>query len=176
MTAALGLHFRGTVERRSDASSHLKSSGDAVLVERGRPRMLLLSCPCGCGEEFPINLDPRSGPAWRLYGTAEKGLSLYPSVWRDSGCKSHYIIWRGRILLFGQGEDDIGSSLLPEEVKSLSDKVRRELPARGLSTISTIADAVDGIPWDVLMVCRRLVREGVAREGSGKNRGSFGVR
>ncbi len=168
------LRFRATVERRGDASAHLKSSGDAVLIERGRPRMLVLSCPCGCGEEFPINLDPRSGPAWRLYGSPEKGLSLFPSVWRESGCRSHYIIWRNKILLFGRDEEDLETSLQADEFNKLTDAVRKRLPGKGLIPFSDIADGLDEVPWDVLTVCRQLVRRGIAREGKGKERGSFG--
>ena len=59
MMSTRRLRFCGTVSTRGAASTHLKSAGDAVLIERGRPRLLVLSCPCGCGEEFPINLDPR---------------------------------------------------------------------------------------------------------------------
>jgi len=38
-------------------------------------------CPDGCGERIVLNLDPRAGPAWRLYDRKEK-TTLYPSVWR----------------------------------------------------------------------------------------------
>jgi hypothetical protein len=30
-----------------------------VIVERGRPRLLMLACSCGCGEEFPVNHSTR---------------------------------------------------------------------------------------------------------------------
>src|SRR6267378_4236509 len=80
---------------------HLVSApGDAVLIERGTPRWLLLACPCGCGAELPINLDRRAGKAWRVYKHGTTTLSVYPSVWRDTDCGSHFIIWRGNILLF----------------------------------------------------------------------------
>jgi hypothetical protein len=146
----------------------------------------LLSCPCGCGEEFPINLDSRAGPAWRLYldpraGSGwrfyEKrptGLSLFPSVWRESGCRSHYIIWRNNIYLFGRYEDDFDNAEQPDETGSLTDAVRERLPEKALAPFAEIADALNAVPWDVLMVCRRLVRMGIAREGKEKERGRFG--
>jgi hypothetical protein len=168
------IRFQGTVESRGEASALLKAPGDAVLIERGRPRLLLLSCPCGCGEHFPINLDPRAGPAWRLYGNGQRGLSLYPSVWRESDCRSHYVIWRNKIFLFGRYEDDLDASSQPDETIPLIDVVRDHLPTKGLIPFFEIAEAVGAIPWDVLMVCRRLVKSGRAREGSGKRRGSFG--
>ncbi len=168
------LRFKGKVGTRGEASALLKEPGDAVLVERGRPRLLLLSCPCGCGQHFPINLDPRAGAAWRLYWNGRRELSLYPSVWRESDCLSHYVIWRNRIFLFGRYEDDLDTAPQPDETVPLVDVVRERLPKMGLVSFSDIAEEVGAIPWDVLMVCRRLVRARVAREGVGKQRGSFG--
>lgn len=136
--------------------------------------MLLLACPCGCGEEFPINLDSRAGPAWRLYGNPDKGISVFPSVWRDSGCRSHYVIWRGTIFLFGREEEEFGTQVQPDGFGKLKESVGQELPAQGMVSFSSIAEALDEVPWDVLMVCRQLVRQGVAREGKGRERGHFG--
>jgi hypothetical protein len=36
-----------------------------------------------------------------------------------------------------------------------------------------IADSLGAIPWDVLDVCRQLVRKGAAQEGGSKQRGTF---
>jgi Family of unknown function (DUF6527) len=172
MKPATKIRFRGTVARLSDASAHLELPGDTVLVERGRPRLLMISCPCGCGELFPINLDPRAGPAWRLYSDPRRGVSLYPSVWRESGCESHYVIWRNRIYLFGTYEDELNSASA-DELTKLVELVMDRLPTEGLVSFYDIAESLNAIPWDVLTVCRRLVRMRVAREGKGKQRGSF---
>jgi hypothetical protein len=168
------LRFCGTLSSRGDASGHLKAAGDAVLIERGRPRLLVLRCPCGCGEDFPINLDGRSGPAWRLYGDHNSSLSVFPSVWRENGCKSHYIIWRGTILLFGRNEEEFDEVTQDSELVSLSDSVLSRLSISQLTPFVDLADALNAVPWDVLMACRRLVHRGAAREGVGKQRGSFG--
>lgn len=101
----LNLTLKATVPTFGAASTYLKKSGDAVIVDRNGPRWLILKCPCGCGEEFPINLDSRTGPAWKLYKNRRTGLSLYPSVWRKSECKSHYVIWRNQIFLFNRYEE-----------------------------------------------------------------------
>jgi hypothetical protein len=172
MKPATKIRFRGTVARLSDASAHLELPGDTVLVERGRPRLLMISCPCGCGELFPINLDPRAGPAWRLYSDPRRGVSLYPSVWRESGCESHYVIWRNRIYLFGTYEDELESASA-DELTKLVELVIDRLLTEELVSFYDIAESLNAIPWDVLTVCRRLVRMRVAREGKGKRRGSF---
>lgn len=92
-------HFsiKGKVVSRADAGKYLKRPGDAVIVDRQGPRWLVLSCPCGCGTELPINLDHRAGPAWQIYNSPKKGISVYPSIWRDSDCESHFIIRNNKI-------------------------------------------------------------------------------
>jgi Family of unknown function (DUF6527) len=174
MTNVQELRFRGKVSTRDDATKFLKSAGDMVLVERGRPRLLVMSCPCGCGEIFPVNLDSRAGPAWRLYTGRKNGLSLYPSIWRESGCGSHFIIWGNKILLFGQSDDELSTPFYPDYITPLIQPVEQLLPEKGLKPYVEIANQLDAIPWDVLMACRRLVSSRRAWEGNDKQRGSFG--
>jgi hypothetical protein len=114
------------------------------------------------------------GPAWRFYANAHAGISIFPSIWRENGCKSHYIIWRDAILLFGQNEEEFDTVAQGNEVVSLSDAVLERLPAAGLLRFAELAESLNAVPWDVLAVCRRLVRLGRAREGRGKERGAFG--
>jgi hypothetical protein len=173
MKPADRIRFRGTVTNRSDASVHLEKPGDAVLVERARPRLLIISCPCGCGEQFPINLDSRAGPAWRLYRDLRRGFSLYPSVWRESGCESHYVIWRSKIYLFGRYEEEFDATPDTDEFAKLVGAVRDRLSSTQFISFYNIAESIDAVPWDVLTACRRLVRMGIAREGKGKQRGHF---
>jgi hypothetical protein len=168
------LKLQGEVSSRTDAANLLKAPGDAVVITRGVPRLLLLVCPCGCGEQLPINLDQRAGPAWRIYRARNGAVTLYPSVWRESGCDSHFIIWRDQILLFGTNEDEFDDSQQADENSPTREAVLEHLPADGLISFFNVAEALDAIPWDVLKICRRLVRAGAAWEGRGKERGSFG--
>jgi hypothetical protein len=165
--------LRGVVGSRGDVPALLKAPGDTVIIERGRPRWLMMRCPCGCGEDIPINLDPRSGPAWRLYRNAKTGLTLFPSVWRDTGCLSHFIIWRNNILLFGHRGDDYWPETQTERGALLDKQVLELLSIRKFVPYVEIADALNEIPWDILWICRGLVRRGLAREGSGEQRGHF---
>jgi hypothetical protein len=165
--------WRGIVANRAEASPLLASACDAVLVERGRPRLLVLQCPCGCGEALPINLDPRAGPAWRIYRSV-RGLSLYPSVWRESGCESHFVIWRDEIILFGRYRGAHEEPDAEEQETRLRGEVLTWLPSEGVVPYAEIADALDAVPWDVLSVCRKLVKQGEAYEASGERRGYFG--
>lgn len=167
----LPLNVKAVVESRSEVGTLLSKPGDAVIIHRRQPRWMMLNCPCGCGEDLPINLDRRAGKAWRYYGGSDRGLTLFPSVWLDTGCQSHFIVWRGRILLLdAYGEDE------PSSVPGLRDlvqRVRSHWPSGPMLSYVDVADQMGEIPWDVLEACRRLVREAVLVEGSGQLRTMF---
>lgn len=159
------LAFKAQVEQRHEANPLLKMPGDAALVHRGVLRSLVMACPDGCGELLTINLDARAGKAWRAYGSQEE-LSLFPSVWRETGCKSHFILWRSKIY-WCDWDDELDTPM--EDVIEL---VRGRL-SNELTPYVDIADALQLVPWAVLSACHRLVREGVAREGKNNLRGHF---
>lgn len=159
------LAFRGMVEHRHEADERLHAPGEAVVVRRGVDRSLTMVCPDGCGETLTINLDRRTGPAWRLYIEGQD-VSLFPSVWRHTGCCSHFIVWRSRVYWCDWGE----------ELQSMDE----EFEARVLSSLGAtllpyaeIAIALDAVPWAVLSACRRLQRQGLAIEGVDKQQGWF---
>lgn len=162
---ATRLSFQGQVERRHEASPKLSQSGAAVLVMRGVQRSLAIKCPDGCGEELTINLDSRTGPAWRYYATPT-GISLFPSVWRENGCKSHFIVWNGRIYWCDM-HDPLAS--VSEE---LIDRVAAALPPT-FKFYSEIAKAIDEVPWAVLSALNELCRRGVALAGGPQQRSQF---
>jgi hypothetical protein len=166
------ISLKAEIGSRAGAAEFLKAPGDAVLIQRGTPRWLLLRCPCGCGEEIPVNLDARAGKAWRLYRGSTTGLTLFPSVWRDTGCQSHFVVWRDRILMFGVGRTYGASPRDSLDLVTLSRRVLNAWP-RGRSTpYVEVADNLREIPWDVQEACRRLVKAGMLVESSGE-RGSF---
>ena len=134
---------------RDGAGALLNSAGDAVLIQRGTPRWLVLRCPCGCGEDIPVNLDARAGKAWRLYRGRLTGLSLFPSVWRDSGCQSHFIVWRDSILMIGTGYGQTASPRDSLDLATLSRKVLDAWPHDRLVSYVEVADVLQEIPWDV---------------------------
>lgn len=74
-----------------------QSQGTLVPVRRGRLRAIVFSCPCGCAELLVINLDRRTGKAWKLYARAGR-VTLSPSVWRTTGCKSHFFVIANRVV------------------------------------------------------------------------------
>jgi hypothetical protein len=173
MSEVPSLHLRNVVRSRSEVVGQLVSPGDAVLVERGVPRWLVMQCPCGCGAEIPINLDSRAGPAWRLYNHPKRGITLFPSVWRDTDCESHFIIRRDHIILFGHERDNRRGFMDDEEIKSLAALAASHLPEASYVSYVVVADALGAIPWDVLDSLHYLVRKKQAIEGTDDARGTF---
>ena len=166
------LRIKARVNSRVNASAHLKLPGDAVIVDRQGPRWLVLSCPCGCGAEVPVNLDRRAGPSWRIYESS-KGTSVYPSVWRDTDCQSHFIIWRDNIYLLGARDEDSWNDKTGDGERRLLEQVL-ELLSEHEQSADEISDQILGSePWDVLHCCRRLCALGKAIEGHQYAKGRF---
>ncbi|MGY6174304.1 DUF6527 family protein [Paraburkholderia strydomiana] len=146
-----------------------KRPGDFVVVSRGIYRSVVMSCPDGCGDVLTINLDPRTDKAWRYYRKRNQ-LSLFPSVWRDTGCQSHFIVWHHTIIWC---EDNYRN----EDVVIDSELDMRQ---RILSTctyewqhFTQIAEAIDEVPWDVNRICHQLARSLKLLEDGGKKRLGF---
>jgi hypothetical protein len=158
--------IKGTLEHRHEADALLGGPGTAALVHRGVLRSLVVTCPDGCGEILTINLDPRAGKAWRLYREPH-GTSLFPSVWRDSGCKSHFIIWRSHIYWC-----DYDDEPMDDHNESLERRVAAHLQPT-FRAYADIAQELDEIPWAVLVACVRLVKRGAAESGTGPQQGSY---
>lgn len=166
MKRANQLTLTGEVAHRHEADARLRGPGSAVLVNRGVPRSLVIACPDGCGDTLTINLDERAGPAWRFYND-RRGGSLFPSVWRDNGCRSHFIVWRSRIYWCDWKDDALEGNDI-----ALEDRVRKMLGLE-LTSYVKISDHLDEVPWAVLVACNRLVSLGQAVEGKGAERGKF---
>jgi hypothetical protein len=72
--------------------------GTAYLIGEGEHRWAVaLRCPCGCRETIQLNLVPEMRPRWTARVEDDRTLSLSPSVWRQVGCRSHFVMNRGRV-------------------------------------------------------------------------------
>lgn len=56
----------------------------------------MLICPCGCNEVITLSLQPTHNPHWKLDVAISGRATLYPSVWRTTGCRSHFWLKDGR--------------------------------------------------------------------------------
>jgi hypothetical protein len=57
-----------------------------------------LSCPCGCGDVIQLSLVSDASPSWQIQKRRNGEVTLLPSVWRTVGCRSHFIIYRSRVV------------------------------------------------------------------------------
>jgi hypothetical protein len=59
--------------------------------------VLTFLCPCGCGDKIYLNLLKDNQPFWRINFDVNT-ISVYPSIWKTGGCRSHFFITNNRII------------------------------------------------------------------------------
>jgi hypothetical protein len=163
-------HVKGIVPSHHEAMALVSAPGDVAIVQRTTLRSVVMRCPDGCGEVITINLDPRTDKAWRLY-KSKRGLTLFPSVWRDTGCQSHFVLWNDVISWVDAYEEADEQDI--EETRQLGERVWALLKPNAFTDFVQIADSLGEIPWAVLEACRRLVSEKRAAAGVGAMKSSF---
>lgn len=76
----------------------------AVVCEGGVPVMVDFLCPCGCGRTCPTHLvppgEPHKGRRW-AFRREPNGVTLVPSIRYLSGCKWHFNITNGAVIVHG---------------------------------------------------------------------------
>ncbi len=89
-----------------------ESRNRIAIIDRDGPRSVLFQCPCGCTDVVVLNVDGRVGKAWRLREN-QRGVTLMPSVWRASGCRSHFVVWESRVWWCRLDDEDDGDERPP---------------------------------------------------------------
>jgi hypothetical protein len=74
-----------------------------LIMEDGDPWSVALRCPCGCGETLFLSLLEGS-PRWRIELHRNGTVSVSPSIWRTTGCRSHFFLKKGLISWCGPPE------------------------------------------------------------------------
>lgn len=73
--------------------------GVCYLVGEGEHRWLAtFLCPCGCAAEVILNLLPDMRPRWQVDVHDDFTVTLHPSINRQVGCRSHFVIRHGRTI------------------------------------------------------------------------------
>lgn len=67
-----------------------------IIGDSKEPWLIAFICPCGCGELINLNLLKDADPCWK-YSISKNKISILPSVWRTTGCKSHFYLRKGKI-------------------------------------------------------------------------------
>ena len=69
-----------------------------LVGENGHLWYAAMVCPCGCREVCHMSLMLDGRPRWKLARHARGRISLTPSIWRKTGCHSHFFLQDGRVL------------------------------------------------------------------------------
>lgn len=80
-----------------DEPGVLKAGVLYVVGDPKQPWKAMLVCPCGCAETIELNLSPPGHPLWTIVETNGNRATLHPSVWRTTGCRSHFWVRKGEI-------------------------------------------------------------------------------
>ncbi len=67
-----------------------------LIGDAGQWWLAILQCPCGCSADIQLPMSVGADPCWRVSGSNDKP-SLWPSVHRTIGCRSHFFLRRGKI-------------------------------------------------------------------------------
>lgn len=71
-----------------------------LIGDDSEPWSAALLCPCRCGAVIQLSLLSSDSPTWRL-SIDDVGLpTLSPSIWRTTGCRSHFYLRSGLIVWY----------------------------------------------------------------------------
>jgi hypothetical protein len=82
----------------ADIPSILDNNKVYVVGVKGNYWLAVMKCPCGCGDTLHMNLIDSHRPCWKLAISKDHTISFKPSLWRKSGCRSHFFIRNGEVI------------------------------------------------------------------------------
>lgn len=85
------------VEYVSEEPDQLSHGILYAVGESGHLWYVTFQCPCECGGVINLNLLPDDSPVW-IFRDAPGGATIEPSIWRTTGCRSHFFLQGGRVL------------------------------------------------------------------------------
>lgn len=94
--AKLPLSQRWHVERVSDEPEIVKPR-IVYLVGESELWVAVFQCPCGCEKNIWLNLLKEHRPRWSVTVNLDGRPTVSPSINRQVGCRSHFLLMNGRI-------------------------------------------------------------------------------
>lgn len=77
----------------NEVSTNKMRPGCVYIERRGdKDRWAHFVCPDGCGAPISLNLMTSRNPHWTVEYSYKSGVTINPSVWKDTGCRSHFFI------------------------------------------------------------------------------------
>lgn len=78
--------------------AHIHRQHLVHMVDAGESWSVGFNCPCGCGDVIELLLLRTIDPHWTLSIDSLGRPTLHPSVWKSTGCKSHFWVKNGRVV------------------------------------------------------------------------------
>jgi hypothetical protein len=98
-------------------------------------------------------------------------LTVLPSVWRETGCESHFFLWRHEV----DWLEWYGMASSTSDV-ALLERVEASLHHDAFRSVHEIAFEIDASLHEVFKACQELAADNRAVEGTGRERGCFRLR
>lgn len=66
-----------------------------------------LKCPCGCNDTIMLSLDRKKDPSWSVKQDKLGQATIFPSINKLDGCRSHFFIKKGRLIWVHHSENEL---------------------------------------------------------------------
>ena len=87
-----------SVKEKAPHNNSLEEKEFVEVVYNKKPYWAIFKCPCGCSNIISLSLQDVHHPHWKV-SFSKNGLpTIYPSIWQNIGCFSHFWIENGRII------------------------------------------------------------------------------
>ena len=80
-----------------DLPDRLEKYNIYLVGENGHIWQAVMVCPCGCGCVIQLCVLPDVHPGWRYQLHEDGSVTIFPSIWRKTGCESHFFLRQGKI-------------------------------------------------------------------------------
>lgn len=85
------------IKDKTPNNNDLRDKEFIKVIYKGKPYWAIFRCPCGCGYVISLPLQNTHNPFWEILHSTDNKPTLYPSVWQNEGCMSHFWIKAGKI-------------------------------------------------------------------------------
>ena len=104
------IHFDSiTKVNKTPKNCNIGKNNFIIVVYQQKPLWTLFQCPCGCEKVISLSLQRVHRPHWRVSKNKLGRPTLFPSVWQNKGCCSHFWIKDGKVYWCqNTGTDPVG--------------------------------------------------------------------
>jgi hypothetical protein len=70
----------------------------ALARDDGEDWCIGMRCPCGCGQRLELLVLDGVKPRWDFHLNRAGYVTVHPSVWLTTGCRSHFWLRNGKVI------------------------------------------------------------------------------